>query len=116
LPTKIYSGCTLNILQDINLKTSFWSTIMPTRVLRLSHVLDRTGYSRSGLYARISAGLFPRPIALSTRASAWPEHEVETVLAAQIRTASDTQLQEIVIDLESKRASFGLAVAEAPAS
>ncbi|MEA3643468.1 MAG: AlpA family phage regulatory protein [Lamprobacter sp.] len=82
---------------------------MPTRVLRLPHVLDRTGYSRSGLYARISAGLFPHPISLGARASAWPEHEVEAVLAAQIRRASNEQLQAIVADLETERASFGLA-------
>jgi prophage regulatory protein len=89
---------------------------MPTRVLRLPHVLDRTGYSRSGLYARISAGLFPHPIALGARAAAWPEHEVEEVLAAQIRREGNEQLRIIVSDLEAKRATFGLAGKGAPSA
>ncbi|MEA3641351.1 MAG: AlpA family transcriptional regulator, partial [Lamprobacter sp.] len=58
---------------------------------------------------RISAGLFPHPIALGARAAAWPEHEVEAVLAAQIRRESNEQLRVIVNDLEAKRATFGLA-------
>ena len=80
---------------------------MPTRVLRLPHVLERTGYSRSWLYARISAGLFPRPIALGARASAWPEHEVDAVLAAQIRAVSEEELRTVVADLHAERATYG---------
>ena len=81
---------------------------MPTRVLRLPAVLERTGYSRSGLYARISAGLFPRPIALGARASAWPEHEIDAVLAAQIRASDDAQLRAVVSGIHAERATFGL--------
>jgi len=81
---------------------------MPTRVLRLPAVLERTGYSRSGLYARISAGLFPRPIALGARAAAWPEHEIEAVIAAQIRESDDAQLRAVVSGLHAERATFGL--------
>ncbi|MFE8033001.1 helix-turn-helix transcriptional regulator [Thiohalocapsa marina] len=77
-------------------------------VLRLRTVLERTGYSRSALYARIKAGLFPRPIALGQRASAWPEHEVDQILAAQIRGVSDEALHAEVDCIHAQRASFGL--------
>ncbi|KAA6184240.1 AlpA family transcriptional regulator [Thiohalocapsa marina] len=89
---------------------------MPTRVLRLPQVLERTGYSRSGLYARISAGLFPHPIALGARASAWPEHEVEAVLAAQIRSVDEEELRTVVSTLEGERANFGLTGTHASAA
>jgi prophage regulatory protein len=82
---------------------------MAIRVLRLPTVLERTGYSRSALYARISAGLFPRPIALGARASAWPEHDVDRVLAAQIRSASDEELRAEVEMIHAQRQHFGLA-------
>ncbi|UHD15024.1 helix-turn-helix transcriptional regulator [Thiocapsa bogorovii] len=54
-------------------------------------MLERTGYSRSRVYARIAAGLFPRPIALGARAAAWPEHDIEAILAALIRAATDDE-------------------------
>jgi prophage regulatory protein len=89
---------------------------MPTCVLRLPTVLERTGYSRSGLYARIAAGLFPRPIALGARAAAWPEHEIEAVLAALIRTIGDDDLRTLVSGIHARRSTFGVGVDErAPA-
>ncbi|CRI63844.1 helix-turn-helix transcriptional regulator [Thiocapsa roseopersicina] len=81
---------------------------MPTCVLRLRTVLERTGYSRSGLYARIAAGLFPRPIPLGARAAAWPEHEIDAVIAALIRTIGDDDLRTLVDGLHSRRSTFGL--------
>jgi prophage regulatory protein len=81
---------------------------MPTCVLRLRTVLERTGYSRSGLYARIAAGLFPRPIALGARASAWPEHEIDAVIAAMIRTIGNEDLRTLVDGLHTQRSTFGL--------
>lgn len=81
---------------------------MPTCVLRLRTVLERTGYSRSGLYARIAAGLFPRPIALGARAAAWPEHEIDAVIAALIRTIGDEDLRTLIDGLHSRRSTFGL--------
>lgn len=81
---------------------------MPTCVLRLRTVLERTGYSRSGLYARIAAGLLPRPIALGARAAAWPEHDIDAVLAAMIRGATDDELRTLVSDIHTRRSNFGL--------
>ncbi|MBK1633974.1 AlpA family transcriptional regulator [Thiohalocapsa halophila] len=81
---------------------------MPNRVLRLPAVLERTGYSRSRLYARISDGLFPRPVSLGPRVAAWPEHEVDAVIAAHIRAVTDTELVQLVADIHRRRPTFGL--------
>lgn len=85
---------------------------MPTSVLRLRTVLERTGYSRSAVYARIAAGLFPRPIALGARAAAWPEHDIEAVLAALIRAATDDELRTLVSGMHARRSTFGLGADE----
>lgn len=39
----------------------------PDRILRIRAVLDRTGLTRSTLYRKMEAGIFPRQIAISTR-------------------------------------------------
>lgn len=41
------------------------------RFLRLREVLDMTGLSRSSLYAMVSEGKFPEPVAISGRSKAW---------------------------------------------
>jgi prophage regulatory protein len=81
---------------------------MPTSVLRLRTVLERTGCSRSGLYARIPDGLFPRPIALGARAAAWPKHDIDAVLAAMIRGATDEEMRTLVSDILARRSNFSL--------
>jgi prophage regulatory protein len=45
--------------------------------LRLPQVKQRTGLSRSTIYARMRNGDFPSPINLGARAVAWLDHEVE---------------------------------------
>jgi prophage regulatory protein len=45
--------------------------------LRLPQVKQRTGLSRSTIYARMRNGDFPSPINLGGRAVAWLDHEVE---------------------------------------
>jgi predicted DNA-binding transcriptional regulator AlpA len=42
-------------------------------------VLDKTGLTRSTLYRRIQAGLFPPP-KKDGSASVWPEHEVDAYI------------------------------------
>jgi len=82
---------------------------MPTRVLRLPAVLERSGYSRSRLYARISEGLFPRPVSLGRRVAAWPEREVEAVIAAHIREVPEAELARLVAEIHARHPTFGLA-------
>jgi prophage regulatory protein len=51
---------------------------------RLPQVKARTGLSRSELYRRIAAGVFPQPVKLGSRASAWNAAEVDRWIAGRI--------------------------------
>ena len=47
-----------------------------TTFLRLPVVIERTGLSRSTIYTLVDTGSFPKPVKLSERAIAWPDHEI----------------------------------------
>jgi prophage regulatory protein len=49
----------------------------PPSFLRLPQVKERTGLSRSTIYARVALGEFPSPVNLGGRAVAWLDHEVD---------------------------------------
>lgn len=46
-------------------------------LLRRAQVTQRTGLSRSTLYARIKAGTFPEPVYLTPSTPAWVASEVD---------------------------------------
>ncbi len=52
------------------------ASIEDCRLLRKSEVLRICALSRSGLYAKIKAGEFPRPVQLGPRSVAWREKEI----------------------------------------
>lgn len=58
------------------------------QLLRLPQILERTGMSRTALYAAIAAGTFPRPVKLgatpNARAVAWPAADVDAWIAERI--------------------------------
>jgi len=57
---------------------------MPTRILPIEEVLNRTGLSRRTLYNEISEGRFPKPVQLTARRVGWPEIEIEAFLTDKI--------------------------------
>ena len=57
---------------------------MPTKVLRLPCVKDRTGLARSTIYAHMAADSFPHPIQLGPRCVGWLESDIEDWLDARI--------------------------------
>ena len=57
---------------------------MPTRILRLPEVKERTGLSRSTIYLYISKGAFPASISLGPRTVGWIESEIEEWLQSRI--------------------------------
>jgi len=59
------------------------------KLLRLPKVIDRTGLSKSSIYAFILAGTFPKPISLGERAVAWQESDISDWIEKRI-TASKT--------------------------
>ena len=54
------------------------------RILRLPSVSERTGLSRSNIYAKISRREFPAAVSLGARAVGWIEAEIEAWLEARI--------------------------------
>jgi len=76
---------------------------MVNRILRLPEVKARTGMSRSTIYLRIADRLFSRPISLGPRMVGWIESEVDALIAARIRGASDDELRAVVVKLEAAR-------------
>lgn len=75
------------------------------KIIRIDETLALTGDTRTPLYSKIAAGLFPRPVKLGRRAAGWPEHEVEVVLAARAAGASDEELAKLVVKLHDSRKS-----------
>lgn len=55
-------------------------TDQPDRILRLRHVLERTGLSRSTLYRKVSDGAFPKQVQLSARCVGWRESAINAWL------------------------------------
>lgn len=62
------------------------SELAKHQIVRPVEVMKLLGVSRATLYRWIKGGDFPRPKAVSTRVTGWPEHEVAAWLDARGRT------------------------------
>jgi prophage regulatory protein len=60
---------------------------MADALLRLETVRERTGLSRSTLYALVARGEFPRQVNLGARSVGWIQSEVEGWIQERIRAA-----------------------------
>jgi prophage regulatory protein len=54
------------------------------KLIRLPEVLEKTGLTRTRLYAAIDAGTFPRPVKITPRAIAWPIDEIDAWIAERM--------------------------------
>lgn len=79
------------------------SQLVPNALLRTKDVCTVAGISRPTLYEAMAAGLWPRPIKLGAKSSAWKASECNAMLAARVRGASDDEIRQLVIDLTSAR-------------
>jgi prophage regulatory protein len=73
------------------------------RLLRRREVCNRVGLAPSSLFRAIAAGTFPRQIALTSRTSAWPEHEVDAAINARIAGQSTDEIRALVARLHAAR-------------
>ncbi|MBA0207964.1 helix-turn-helix transcriptional regulator [Pectobacterium brasiliense] len=48
-----------------------------TRLIRLSEVLERTGFGKAWIYRLISQNRFPQPVKIGIRAVAFVESEID---------------------------------------
>lgn len=78
---------------------------MPIFFVRLPELLEQLAVGKTTLYARIKQGTFPPPVKFGERVSAWPEHEVDTVVIAYMRSATKEDLQKLVAQLMIARRS-----------
>ncbi len=69
--------------------TNASETLLQVRFLRLPEVLERTGLSRSTIYARLERKLFPKPVSLGARAVGWIESEVDEWIRQRIEESRD---------------------------
>ena len=72
-------------------------------ILRRPRVEAASGYPRSTLYARISEGLWTRPVSLGPRAVGWPAGEVAAINAARIAGKTDAEIRDLVTQLHHAR-------------
>lgn len=75
-------------------------------LLRLKPTLAKCGRGRTAFYDDIGKGLFVKPIRAGERASAWPAHEVDAIIAARIRGASPEAIKQLVTKLHTDRQTF----------
>lgn len=52
----------------------------PSKLLRLSQVLERFPVSRSTWYAGVQEGRFPKPIKLGPNSVAWDERDIANLI------------------------------------
>lgn len=57
---------------------------MPAKLIKINDVTAMTGLSRSHLYALAQQGIFPKPVKLTERSSAWVESEVQGWIESRI--------------------------------
>lgn len=81
------------------------------KLLRLIPTLGKTGDSRSTHYQKIKNGLMTEPVKLSVHSVAWPEFEIDHILAARIAGKSDDEIRAIVAKLMTDRKTLGAGVA-----
>jgi prophage regulatory protein len=72
---------------------------------RLKDVLSATGKSSSRLYEDIQNGIFPPSVAIGPQARAWPDHEINAINAARLRSASESELKQLVTNMVAARAA-----------
>jgi len=60
---------------------------MSISLLRLPAVMERTGKSRSQIYAEIKSGTFPKPLKISKRAVAWPSDVIDKYIEDKVKAA-----------------------------
>jgi len=59
----------------------------PDRILRLPEALALTGHSKTPFYAKVKAGLIPKPVRLGAKAVGWRRNELLEYVRALPRAA-----------------------------
>ena len=60
-------------------------------ILRLAHVKQRTGLSRSSIYNGVKQGTFPAQISLGPRAVGWLESSIDQWIQSRVALSSKVE-------------------------
>jgi len=64
--------------------------------------------SSSSWWEGVKSGKYPQPVKIGERSSAWPDYEVDAIIAAIIRGESEEQIKELVKNLVESRKTLGI--------
>ena len=59
------------------------------RILRRPEVEQRTGLSRSAIYAAMAAGAFPKPLKLTAKAVGWTDCSIDAWISTRSATTAE---------------------------
>lgn len=74
-----------------------------TKFISIDEVLEKTTFGRSSLYAKVSKGLFPKPVKVGSRKIAWPQYEVDQMMDFYLSTTSEEDTKSFVTKIEKIR-------------
>ena len=75
--------------------------------ISIDEVLEKTTFGRSSLYAKIGEGLFPKPVKVGSRKIAWPQYQVDQMMAFYLSTTDEEERKILVANLEKNRIERG---------
>jgi prophage regulatory protein len=78
-----------------------------SKIFRIAEVCHSTGLSHSSLYKQIRLGHFPKGVKITSRATGWPENEILKINEGRIAGLSDSEMLELVQELEAARKNGG---------
>lgn len=74
-----------------------------TKFISIDEVLEKTTFGRSSLYAKVSKGLFPKPVKVGSRKIAWPQFEVDQMMDFYLSTTNEEDTKSFVTKIEKIR-------------
>lgn len=74
-----------------------------TKFISIDEVLEKTTFGRSSLYAKVSKGLFPKPVKVGSRKIAWPQYEVDQMMDFYLSTTNEEDTKSFVTKIEKIR-------------
>ena len=76
---------------------------MFAKLVPLNQSFERLGIRRTTGYAQISEGLLPQPVRTGKRNTALPNDEIDAIIGARVRGATDVEIRQLVTQLAAAR-------------
>ena len=76
---------------------------MFTKLIPLKQSFVSLGIRRTTGYSQINEGLLPAPVRIGKRNTALPKEELDAIIGARVRGATDVELRQLVAQLIKAR-------------